>query len=79
MSVPIIHDKESHLVSVHELVTDDVLTDAGGRNKVVKLIEKFHTALMILRSRFTQLIPQQHCHTLHQTRGSKRWVKRENY
>lgn len=52
------------LVSVHELLADDVLTDAGRRHQVVELVEKLHTALMVLRSSFTQLVPQNQSHAL---------------
>lgn len=47
-----------YLVSVHELLADHILTDAGGRHQVVELVEEFHTALMVLRCSFTQLVPQ---------------------
>lgn len=50
------------LVPVHELLADDILADAGGRNKVVKLVEKFHAALMVLRCSLTQLVPQNQSH-----------------
>lgn len=54
----------ANLVSVHELLADDILTDAGGRHQVVELVEKLHTALMVLRRPVTQLVPQDHSHTL---------------
>lgn len=53
-----------NLVSVHELLADDVLTDAWGRHQVVELVEELHTALMVLRCSFTQLVPQNQCYTL---------------
>lgn len=52
------------LVSVHELLADDILTDAGGRHQVVELVEELHTALMVLRRSLTQLVPQNQCYTL---------------
>lgn len=52
------------LVSVHELLADDILTDAGGWHQVVQLVEELHTALMVLRRPFTQLVPQNQCYTL---------------
>lgn len=53
-----------NLVSVHELLADDILTDAWGRHQVVELVEELHTALMVLRCSFTQLVPQNQCYTL---------------
>lgn len=47
----------TNLVSVHELLADDVLTDAGGRHQVVELVEELYAALMVLRCCFTQLVP----------------------
>lgn len=47
----------SNLVSVHELLTDDILTDAGGRHQVVELVEELYAALMVLRCSFAQLVP----------------------
>lgn len=47
----------ANLVSVHELLADNVLTDVGGRHQVVKLVEELYTALMVLRCSFTQLAP----------------------
>lgn len=52
---------------MHELLADDILADAGGRNKVVKLVEKFHTALMVLRGSLIQLVPQNQSHRLSKT------------
>lgn len=54
----------TNLVSVHELLADDVLTDAGGRHQVVELVEELYAALMVLRSSFTQLVPQDQSYTL---------------
>lgn len=54
----------ANLVSVHELLADNVFTDAGGRNQIVKLVEKLYTALMVLRCPFTQLVPKNNSHTL---------------
>lgn len=54
----------TNLISVHELLADDVLTDAGGRHQVMELVEELHTALMVLRCSFIQLIPQDKSHTL---------------
>ena len=54
---------------MHELLADDVLTDAGGRHQVVELVEELHAALMVLRRSFTQLVPQDQSHTL----GKKDW------
>lgn len=47
----------ANFVSVHELLADNILTDAGGRHQVVKLVEELNTALMVLRGSFTQLAP----------------------
>lgn len=52
------------LVSVHELLADDILTDAGGRHQVVELVEELDAALMVLRSPFTQLLPKDQSYTL---------------
>lgn len=60
----------SDLVSVHELLADDILTDARRRHQVVKLVEKLYTALMMLRCSFAQLLPQDQSHTLWET-----WIK----
>lgn len=56
-----------NLVSVHELLADNVLTDAGGRHQVVQLVEELHAALVVLRGSFTQLAPQNQRYTLETT------------
>lgn len=43
---------------MHELLADNVLTDAGGRHQVVQLVEELHAALVVLRGSLTQLVPQ---------------------
>lgn len=43
----------ANLVSVHELLADHVLADAGGRHQIVKLVEELDAALMVLRCPFT--------------------------
>lgn len=53
-----------NLVFVHELLADDILTNAGGRHQVVELVEELHTALMVVRCSFTQLVPQNQGYTL---------------
>lgn len=55
---------DSDLVSVHELLADHILADARRRHQVVKLVEELHTALMMLRGSFAQLVPQDQSHTL---------------
>lgn len=64
---------DGNLVSVHELLADYVLTDAGGRHQVVKLIEELYAALMVLRGSFTQLVPQDHSHTLEKIYANEIW------
>lgn len=54
----------TNLISVHELLADDVLTDARRRHQVMELVEELHTALMVLRGSFIQLVPQDQSHTL---------------
>lgn len=54
----------TNLIAVHELLADDVLTDARGRHQVMELVEELHTALMVLRCSFIQLVPQDQSHTL---------------
>lgn len=54
----------TNLVSVHELLADDILTDAGGGHQVVELVEELHTALVVLRGPLAQLSPQDKGHTL---------------
>ena len=39
----------TNLVPVHELLTNDVLADAGGGHQVVELVEELHAALVVLR------------------------------
>lgn len=66
----------TNLVSVHKLLTDDVLTDAGGRHQVVELVEELHAALMMLRCSFAQLVPQDQSHTLgRQKKTSSKIIK----
>lgn len=54
----------ANLVSVHELLADHILADAGGRHQIVKLVEELDAALMVLRRSFTELVPQDQSHTL---------------
>lgn len=46
------------LVSVSQLLTNNIFTNARRRNKVVQLVEELHTFLMMLRSSITQLVPK---------------------
>lgn len=61
------HSHGADLVSVHELLTDDILTDARGWHQIVELVEELHTALMVLRSSFTQLVPEDYRNSLYKT------------
>ena len=56
-----------HLVPVHELLADDVFTDAGRGHQVVQLVEELHTALVVLGSPLTQLPPQDQSYSLEQS------------
>jgi hypothetical protein len=55
---------QTNLVSVHELLADDVLTGAGGGHQVVELVEELHAALVVLRGPLPQLSPEDQGHTL---------------
>lgn len=44
-------------VSMHELLANDIFTNAGGGSQIMKLVKEFHTALVVLGGLFSQLIP----------------------
>lgn len=44
-------------VPMHELLANDIFTNAGGGSQIVKLVKELHTALVVLGGILSQLIP----------------------
>lgn len=44
-------------VPMHELLANDIFTNAGRGSQIVKLVKEFHTALVMLGGLLSQLIP----------------------
>ncbi len=44
-------------VPMHELLANDIFTNAGWGSQIMKLVKEFHTALVMLGGILSQLIP----------------------